>query len=98
MLHNETMTFESLTLLNYMRDIVSGMRFLHSGKPPVIHSDLKSHNVLVDDKHRAKVPSSLLADKPILTRAQVSDFGLATTKRSQKGVGTNFWMAPGRLL
>eukprot|EP00730_Choanoeca_flexa_P005201 TRINITY_DN11901_c0_g3_i3.p1 TRINITY_DN11901_c0_g3~~TRINITY_DN11901_c0_g3_i3.p1 ORF type:complete len:1077 (+),score=229.75 TRINITY_DN11901_c0_g3_i3:283-3513(+) len=64
LLHNETMTFESATLLNYMRDIVSGMRFLHSGKPPVIHADLKSHNVLVDNKHRAKV----------------SDFGLATTK------------------
>jgi len=55
MLHNETMTFESLTLLNYMRDIVSGMRFLHSGKHPVVHADLKSQNVLVDDKHRAKV-------------------------------------------
>jgi serine/threonine protein kinase len=55
MMHNETMTFESAILLDYMRDIVSGMRFLHSGKHPVIHSDLKSQNVLVDDKHRAKV-------------------------------------------
>ena len=52
LLHNETMTFEGETLFNYMKD---GMRFLHSGKPPVIHADLKSNNVLVDSKHRAKV-------------------------------------------
>ena len=55
LLHNETMTFEGETLFNYMKDVVSGMRFLHSGKPPVIHADLKSNNVLVDSKHRAKV-------------------------------------------
>ena len=31
------------------------MKYLHSLQPPVIHSDLKSKNVLVSERHVAKV-------------------------------------------
>ena len=41
--------------LLFARDIVCGMKYLHSLEPPVIHSDLKSKNVLVSNALVAKV-------------------------------------------
>ena len=55
LLHNETMTIEGELVLPILRDIVSGIRFLHAATPEVIHGDLKAQNVLVDIKLRAKV-------------------------------------------
>ena len=42
-------------LLPLLRDITQGVRFLHMSDPPVIHGDLKSANILVDNRFRAKV-------------------------------------------
>ena len=36
-------------------DIAEGMEFLHSRKPPLIHRDLKSQNVLLSSDGRAKI-------------------------------------------
>jgi len=41
--------------LSFAHGIVSGMKYLHSLQPPVIHSDLKTENVLVSDTFVAKV-------------------------------------------
>ncbi|EGD72124.1 TKL/DICTY4 protein kinase [Salpingoeca rosetta] len=54
-LHNETMELDGETRYYLTIDVVSGCRFLHSSNPPLIHGDLKSLNVLVDSKFRAKV-------------------------------------------
>ena len=54
-LHNETMELDGEARYYLTTDIVSGCRFLHSSDPPLIHGDLKSLNVLVDSKFRAKV-------------------------------------------
>jgi serine/threonine protein kinase len=69
--------------LQWAAETAKGMAYLHSRSPPIVHRDLKSGNLLVDEDWHIKV----------------SDFGLAKTKsldgagaRSQ--VGTYAWMAP----
>jgi serine/threonine protein kinase len=79
LLHNETVVLDSDIVLPIISDVVSGLEFLHSANPPVLHNDLKSANILVDDSFRAKV----------------ADFGLSGKARSSGGQpGTPLWMAP----
>lgn len=49
-LQNPAMPLEPAMLLDLLRDISQGMRFLHANNPPIIHCDLKAANVLVDSK------------------------------------------------
>eukprot|EP00256_Glycine_max_P065272 XP_025979867.1 serine/threonine-protein kinase CTR1 isoform X2 [Glycine max] len=61
----------------------SGMNYLHQMRPPIVHRDLKSPNLLVDDSYTVKV----------------CDFGLSRTKAntflsSKTAAGTPEWMAP----
>jgi len=64
--------------------VARGMSYLHSRSPPILHLDLKSPNILVDEKWRVKI----------------ADFGLArmrqATQISAKSEfhGTPEWMAP----
>jgi serine/threonine protein kinase len=55
LLHNETMVLEGDIIMQFLRDITSGVRFLHSATPQLIHGDIKSMNILVDNKFHAKV-------------------------------------------
>ena len=41
LLHNETISIDGEVLLPIIRDVVSGVRFLHSSKPQIVHGDLK---------------------------------------------------------
>lgn len=50
-------------ILPILRDIVHGMSFLHAAANPTIHGDLKTQNVLVDSKLRAKVADFGLTQK-----------------------------------
>lgn len=63
LLHNETMPIEGELLLPILRDVCQGLRYLHSADPPVVHGDLKSANVLVDNKFRAKLADFGLSQK-----------------------------------
>ncbi|KAK3239669.1 hypothetical protein CYMTET_50415 [Cymbomonas tetramitiformis] len=64
--------------------VARGMNYLHTRNPPILHLDLKSPNILVDDKWRVKI----------------ADFGLSKTRQrtflsgSGGGAGTPEWMAP----
>lgn len=98
LLHNETMQLEGDVIFSFIKDLVSGMRFLHAAHPPITHADLRSHNCLVDKNWRLKI-SLLLCLCPVSVCMSnvlfyVSDFGLASTRSDQYG-GTPKWMAPG---
>ena len=41
LLKNETMYAGGEICLQIMRDVASGLRYLHSSKPPIFHGDLK---------------------------------------------------------
>jgi len=88
LLHNDSMDIEGETILPILRDIAQGLRFLHAAQPLIIHGDLKSHNVLVDSKFRAKVADFGLSQKKNLGIS--THLGMAQTAPS----GTPFWMAP----
>ena len=40
-LHNETVDMDADVRLNLIKDICSGMTFLHLATPPILHNDLK---------------------------------------------------------
>lgn len=51
-----------------LRDIASGMVFLHSRRPPIVHGDLRSPNLLLD--------LTIDRDRPRY-HVKIADFGLA---------------------
>ena len=66
-------------------DVVSGLRFLHEDAH-LLHRDLKSLNVLLDDRCNAKITDFGLAKLRIATSS--------SRKGKEAGVGTTRWMAP----
>lgn len=64
--------------------LLAGMWYLHSFRPPIIHRDLKTPNLLVDKDWTIKV----------------CDFGLSRSKKNtylsakEGAAGTPEWMAP----
>ncbi|KAG1688513.1 hypothetical protein DVH05_003603 [Phytophthora capsici] len=65
--------------------VCHALTYLHSLLPSVIHRDLKSRNILLDEEMKAKL----------------SDFGISRAQLDRTmtaGVGTSLWMAPEVLL
>ncbi|EQC39453.1 TKL protein kinase [Saprolegnia diclina VS20] len=62
--------------------VARGLVYLHARTPKVIHRDLKSRNILLDDRFQAKI----------------TDFGVSRTRAFEEtmtaGVGTALWAAP----
>lgn len=78
LLHNDTMAIDGELIFPILQDIARGARFLHASTPPILHRDLKTANVLVDNRFHAKI----------------SDFGLSAKKKHLGATGTPYWMAP----
>ena len=73
-------------------DVVEALTYIHSLEPVLIHRDLKSRNVLLDDQLRAKLTDCGVA------RFYYADGGDANTAPMTCGVGTARWLAPEVLL
>jgi len=63
LLRNETLYTGGEIILQIVRDVAQGLRFLHASKPPILHGDLKAKNILIDSRFRAKVGDFGLALK-----------------------------------
>ena len=71
---------EDIERINLALEIAQGINYLHSFKPPILHRDLKSLNILLDKNYVAKI----------------ADFGWARLRDEHmtKLRGTFQWMAP----
>eukprot|EP00931_Biecheleriopsis_adriatica_P106433 TRINITY_DN80896_c0_g1_i1.p1 TRINITY_DN80896_c0_g1~~TRINITY_DN80896_c0_g1_i1.p1 ORF type:complete len:653 (+),score=111.51 TRINITY_DN80896_c0_g1_i1:176-1960(+) len=80
-LHEKPITVLHRVLL----DICEGLAYLHGHKPPIVHGDLKPHNIILE------APAG---------RACLIDFGLAEVWTHAKSIpgGTLRWMSPEALL
>ena len=47
--------FDHRTASQYMREVISAVKYLHSFNPPIIHRDIKPENILMDDNGRLKL-------------------------------------------
>ena len=88
--------------------VAEGMAYLHTQDPPIIHRDLKSHNILIHettvmkykDRERNQISESDAAISPhSLIVAKIGDWGSARAARAGSrtmthGVGTACWLAP----
>lgn len=79
--------FENDDIWKYIKDVASGLAYLHALTPPIIHQDIKPANILLDDTlHYA-----------------ITDFGISSQKGGVHGYyydeensGTLAYMAPER--
>eukprot|EP00299_Pterocystis_sp_00344_P006129 c17901_g1_i1.p1 GENE.c17901_g1_i1~~c17901_g1_i1.p1 ORF type:complete len:478 (+),score=109.63 c17901_g1_i1:154-1434(+) len=81
--HDPTVQLPIRVVVGLMLGVACGMNYLHSFRPPLLHRDLKSANLLVDESVRI---------------IKVADFGLARTRERSGAMtaqrGTFQWMAP----
>lgn len=82
-LMDPSVKMDTYTMINIACDAAKGMNYLHKHNPPIIHRDLKSQNLLVDD----------------FLNVKVTDFGLAkylnnSDDNNDTFCGTLPWTAP----
>ncbi|KNC54114.1 TKL protein kinase [Thecamonas trahens ATCC 50062] len=82
-LQKQRIRFAPSLTLSIATDIARGMAALHAMSPPVLHRDLKSLNVLLDDRWSAKICDFGL-----------SRFYLQSIQSNKSPIGTPQWMAP----
>lgn len=109
MLDDDTQALPIDLRLSLALQVAEGMVYLHNQEPPIIHRDLKSHNILVHEtfteNEDASMASSMRADgcEKMDTHstivAKIGDWGsaratLSTSRTMTHGVGTACWLAP----
>ena len=81
LLHSKRLELTWDIVLSVLLDAAKGVAYLHQSKPTIIHRDLKSHNILINEHWRAKI----------------CDFGLSRIVEKQRTLtacGTPCWTAP----
>lgn len=77
-------TIKTRVIRNWAKQILSGLHYLHTLDPPIIHRDLKCDNIFINGNNG---------------QAKIGDFGLAIIKRREREclstvIGTPEFMAP----
>eukprot|EP00002_Diphylleia_rotans_P026513 TRINITY_DN5290_c0_g1_i4.p1 TRINITY_DN5290_c0_g1~~TRINITY_DN5290_c0_g1_i4.p1 ORF type:complete len:2519 (-),score=450.95 TRINITY_DN5290_c0_g1_i4:111-7667(-) len=81
LLHRKEIEISLSDSLGFLCDIAKGMQYLHASTPAILHRDLKSLNLLLDDRGHVKV----------------SDFGMTAIQgyeTKDRSNGSLQWMAP----
>jgi hypothetical protein len=104
-LKNDDITLDDSFKIRFALDAAKGMRFLHSLRPPRIHRDLKSSNLLVSGrwvvkvadfgaarlvKHEGVNQEAVRGQGPLDPRAPL----LHADYQLSSDIGTPFWCAP----
>eukprot|EP01088_Endostelium_zonatum_P015504 TRINITY_DN3836_c0_g1_i1.p1 TRINITY_DN3836_c0_g1~~TRINITY_DN3836_c0_g1_i1.p1 ORF type:complete len:678 (-),score=150.23 TRINITY_DN3836_c0_g1_i1:6-2039(-) len=84
-IHDKTFSLSWKIMRSILMDAARGMAYLHNSEPPVIHRDLKSHNLLVDKNWKCKVCDFGLAKMKVATGAN---------SNTMTSCGTPAWTAP----
>ncbi|RLN83504.1 hypothetical protein BBO99_00002077 [Phytophthora kernoviae] len=99
-IHSDEVKIDWSLLLRMMVDSSRGMHFLHSSKPPILHRDLKSVNLLIDADWRCKVSDFGLSKLKAFRGDQVES-GIPVTPSAGASVnvprvfiGSSVWIAP----
>jgi len=81
--------------------VAEGMTYLHSQDPPIIHRDLKSHNIFVHETSASQYNDMIrkAGENTLGLDAKIGDWGsaraaLAGSRTMTHGVGTACWLAP----
>lgn len=88
LLNDRSTELSQLTMLSISLDIADGLHYLHTRSPPIIHRDMKSHNVFIHEQSPGKFV------------AKIGDWGsaraiaLTGAKSMTQGVGTACWLSP----
>lgn len=83
-LYNKNINLNLDLQMHMVSQILQGINFLHQSSPPIIHCDIKSHNVLLDEKWNCRI----------------CDFGITIfssanqKKAGEEALGTVYWSAP----
>lgn len=97
--HERVLTVEMR--LNLALQVAEGMMYLHNQVPPIIHRDLKSHNIFVHetfiDMEETSVSGKIETQSTVV--AKIGDWGsaratLSGSRTMTHGVGTACWLAP----
>ena len=86
--------------LSLALQVAEGMTYLHNQDPPIIHRDLKSHNIFVHETFTDGASSRVNGENTgSVMIAKIGDWGSARATMSGSrtmthGVGTACWLAP----
>lgn len=85
------------TRLRMAIDVAEGMAYLHSRDPPIIHRDLKSHNLFVQelsDGHFALKIGDWGSARAMALHSHGHRNNRSFSKSMTQGIGTVCWLAP----
>ncbi|KAJ4458460.1 putative Serine/threonine-protein kinase CTR1 [Paratrimastix pyriformis] len=93
LLHDETVRMPTELRLRMALDMAKGLNYLHTLRPPILHRDIKSQNMLVTDDLRVKVSDfgiSRLSQEAGITTAAGTPAYLRRVRTDTTG-----WYVPG---